>query len=68
MDWSECPIVEGNPRRLGGVPIVKGTRVQADAIVENYESGSPIKEISENFQIPENTILELLVYAKSHSA
>lgn len=68
MDWSECPIVEVNPRRLGGVPIVKGTRVQADAIVENYESGSPIKEISENFQIPENTILELLVYAKSHSA
>jgi hypothetical protein len=38
MDRSECPIVEVNPRRLGAVPIVKGTRVQADAIVENYES------------------------------
>jgi uncharacterized protein (DUF433 family) len=66
MDWSDCPIVEVNPRTLSGVPIVRGTRVQADAIVENYESGSPIEEISENFQIPENTIIELLLYAKRH--
>jgi uncharacterized protein (DUF433 family) len=63
MDWSDCPIVETNPRKVSGAAIVKGTRVQADAIVENYEGGSPVEEISENFGLPETTIRELLTFA-----
>ena len=42
------------------MPILRGTRVQADCIVENYEDGSPVEEISENFAIPETVIRELL--------
>jgi uncharacterized protein (DUF433 family) len=38
---------------------VEGPRVQADLIVENYEGGSPVKEISGNFGISETTIREL---------
>lgn len=45
IDWSDCHIVETNPRKVSGVPILKGTRVQADSIVENYEGGSPVEEI-----------------------
>jgi uncharacterized protein (DUF433 family) len=63
VDWADCPIVETNPRKVSGVPIVKGTRVQADSIVENFEGGSPVEEISENFNIPETTIRELLTFA-----
>jgi uncharacterized protein (DUF433 family) len=63
MDWSDCPIVEVNPRKVSGVPLLKGTRVQADAIVENFEGGSPVEEIAENFAIPESTIRELLTFA-----
>jgi uncharacterized protein (DUF433 family) len=63
MDWSGCPIVETNPRKVSGAAILKGTRVQADAIVENYEGGSPVEEISENFGIPETRIRELLTFA-----
>jgi uncharacterized protein (DUF433 family) len=62
-DWAECLLVEVNPRKVSGVPILKGTRVQADSIVENYESGSPVEEISENFAIPEGAIRELLAFA-----
>jgi len=62
-DWSNCPLVETDPHKLGGVPILKGTRMQADSIVENYEGGSPIEEISENFRIPEETIRALLAFA-----
>jgi uncharacterized protein (DUF433 family) len=65
MDWSDCPIVEINPRKVSGAPILKGTRVQADAIVENFEDGSPIEEIAENFAIPESTIREILTFAAS---
>jgi len=62
-DWSNCPIVEVNPLKVSGVPILKGTRVQADSIVENYEGGSPVEEIADNFDIPEQTIRELLAFA-----
>ena len=63
IDWTDCPLVEVNPRKVSGAPILKGTRVQADAIVENYEDGSPVEEISENFAIPEAAIRELLQFA-----
>jgi uncharacterized protein (DUF433 family) len=63
MDWSNCELVEVNPRKVSGVPIIKGTRVQADAILENYEGGSEIEEISENFAIPVIKIQELLAFA-----
>jgi len=63
IDWTGCDLVEVNPRKVSGVPILKGTRVQADTIVENYESGSPVEEISENFSIPEATIRALLAFA-----
>lgn len=63
MDWTGCPLVEVNPRKVSGAPILKGTRVQADAIVENYEDRSPVEEISENFAVPEATIRALLTFA-----
>jgi uncharacterized protein (DUF433 family) len=63
IDWTDCPLVEINPRKLSGVPVLKGTRMQADSIVQNYQSGSPVEEIAENFDIPEESIRDLLAYA-----
>ncbi len=63
MDWSGCDLVEVNPRKVSGVPILKGTRVQADAIVENFEGGSAVEEIAENFALSEAKIRELLEFA-----
>jgi len=66
VDWSECDLVERNPLKLSGVPIVKHTRVQADSIVENYESGSPVEEIADNFRISEEIVRELIAYGALH--
>ena len=66
INWANCPLVERNPLKLSGVAILKHTRVQADAIVENYESGSPIEEISENFSLSEDLIQQILDYAAEH--
>ncbi len=67
VDWSDCPMVEVNPRKVSGAPIPKGTRVQADSIVENHEDGEPVEDIAENFGIPQETIRSLLAYAAKYA-
>ena len=68
VDWSKCPLVEIDSLRVGGRPVLKGTRMPVEDIIANYEYGVSIAEISAQFQIPAKTIKELLSYAeRSHS-
>ncbi len=62
-DWTECPLVEVIPGKVSGVPLVKGTRMPADGIVSNFQTGSPVEEIAENFDISQDSIRALLSYA-----
>ena len=63
MDWTDCPEVETIPRKVSGVPLLKGTRLPADTVLSNFEAGSPVDEIADNFDMPEQTIRDLLLYA-----
>ncbi len=63
MDWTDCPDVESVPGKVSGVPILKHSRMPADAIVENYVSGLPPDEIAEVFQLPAEGVKRLLAYA-----
>ena len=66
MDWSRCDLVEVVPGKVSGRPLVKGTRIPADVIVSNFEAGSPVEEIQENYpSLPLATIEALLAYAGS---
>src|SRR5438270_14078921 len=49
-DWKECALVECVPGKQGGVPLVKGTRIPADQIIEELQLGSSISEIEENYR------------------
>ncbi len=53
------------PGRVSGRPVVKGTRMPANDVVANYESGSPVEEIAENFGLKEAEIRAILAYAAS---
>jgi len=68
VDWSDCPLVEINPRKLSGVPVLKGTRMQADSILANHRSGLAADEIAEVFELPVESVRSLLVYAAEHHA
>jgi len=69
MEWSDCPLVEQISGKAAGQPVVKGTRILADVIVEEFESGSPIEEILENYpKLSEDTIRQLISFAHSHKA
>jgi uncharacterized protein (DUF433 family) len=63
MDWSDCPLVEINPGKVSGTPILRGSRMPADAIVENYRGGLPAQEIAEVFELPAVFVHDLLTYA-----
>ncbi len=66
MDWSKCPIVEIKPDVQGGRPVIKGTRMPADEIVENWEDGLDECEIAANFQLPVEQVKAILSYAAAH--
>ncbi len=63
VDWSGCDLVERVPGKVGGVPILKNSRLQADAVILNYAHGSPVDEIEENFGISQEVIRGVLAYA-----
>lgn len=39
VDWSGCPLVERAPDKVSGQWILKGTRILADAVVDNADEG-----------------------------
>jgi len=69
MDWTGCDLVECVPGKVSGQPLVKGTRILADQIVEDAELGSPVEEIAENYpSLPIDKIKKLLAFARSQQA
>lgn len=43
IDWSECPLVEVNSEVLSGAPVLLGTRMPVNAIVDNFAYGVSLK-------------------------
>ena len=63
MDWTDCPDVEINPRKLSGTPILKHSRMPAEGIVGNHADGMSADEIAEVFELPAQGVRDLLAYA-----
>lgn len=66
VDWSECQLVESKPGVQSGAPVLRGTRMPVDAIIENFDYGLTIPEIAEQFQVPAKQVEAVVTYAKSH--
>jgi uncharacterized protein (DUF433 family) len=66
IDWSECPLVEVKPGVQSGAPVLRGTRMPVNAIVDNFDYGVRAAEIAEQFEIPLEQVEAILTYAKSH--
>lgn len=66
IDWSGCPLVEAKPGVQSGAPILRGTRMPANAIVDNFDHGLSVDEIAEQFELPAESVKAIVTYAKSH--
>ena len=61
IDWTGCELVERVPGKVSGRPIVRGTRILADTIVQDAELGSPLEEIHENYPDLSITAIQRLI-------
>lgn len=49
IDWMTCELIEQVPGKVSGRPVVIGTRILPDAILNSYELGDSIENIQEGF-------------------
>jgi uncharacterized protein (DUF433 family) len=67
IDWTSCGRLERVPGKVAGKPVIKGTRIEPDTIVQDFEMASPVEEIHENFpSLPVDTIRRVIGFAHSH--
>ena len=67
IDWAGCELVERIPGKVSGRPVVRGTRILADTIVQDAELGSPLEEIHENYPDLSVTLIQQLIsFARLH--
>ena len=66
MDWTGCEIVEVVPGKVSGAPIIRGTRVPAEFVLDNHESGESVADIAENFGLRLEDVRKLLAFASAH--
>jgi uncharacterized protein (DUF433 family) len=65
IDWTDCPIVERDPEKMGGVPTLRAWRLSADSIVDNHDYGASAQDISDWFHVPVADVEALLAYAEA---
>ena len=49
VDWTACELIEQIPGKGSGRPVVRGTRILPDAIVNSYDLGERIEDLHEGF-------------------
>lgn len=67
-DWTGCPLVEIDPQKVSGAPVLKGTRLPVQAVLDNHGDGLTPAEIAEQFQVPEEEVRALIDYARRRRA
>ena len=65
IDWMECSEIEVVPGKVGGRPVIKGTRIEPDLVVVEAEFGRTPEQTHEDFPtLPVETIRALQAFAE----
>ncbi len=64
MDWMECELVERVEGKMGGRPVIQGTRIEPETIVVYAENGyTPEQILAEYPTLTVDTIRRVLAFA-----
>ena len=64
MNWSGCPNVETVPGKVSGAPVIKGTRLPAQTVLDNFDAGVDKAEIAAVFEVPVEDVRTVIAHAK----
>jgi uncharacterized protein (DUF433 family) len=67
IDWTACELIEQVPGKVSGRPIVRGTRILPDGIVNSFDMGESLEDIQEDWPALSVTqIKRLIEFARAH--
>ena len=67
IDWTACELIERIPGKVSGRPIVRGTRILPDGIVNSFDMGESIEDIREDWPSLSVVQIERLIeFAHAH--
>jgi uncharacterized protein (DUF433 family) len=67
MDWLECDQIEAVPGKMGGRPVIRGTRIEPDLILAEEECGRTPEETRADFPtLSLDAILKVRAFAHKH--
>lgn len=67
IDWMACELIEQIPGKVSGRPVVRGTRIMPDGIVNSYDMGESIEDIHEDWpSLSLDQIKRLIEFAHAH--
>jgi uncharacterized protein (DUF433 family) len=67
IDWMACELIEQIPGKVSGRPMVRGTRIMPDGIVNSYDRGESIEDIHEDWpSLSLAQIKRLIEFAHAH--
>ena len=64
--YSDYPSVEQVHDRLGGTPVLKGTRVPAELVAECLDAGETPEEIAYNYTLKLEDVLNFKAFREAH--
>lgn len=63
-DWTDCPLIERVPGKLGGAPVIRRSRVRPDDLLVNREEGE--EWLADAYRLPPGTVRQVLAFYDQH--
>jgi len=67
LDWTDCNEVEAVPEKVSGAPVLRGTRMQADLVLDNHRVGLSAAEIANLYTLRTEQVQAVIDFAIRHS-
>jgi uncharacterized protein (DUF433 family) len=70
VDWTKSPDVESRPDVMSGAPVVRGTRIPVQAVIDNANDGYSADEIVREIfpSLPLEPAKRIIAFAKERHA
>jgi len=67
VEWTECDLVERVDGKMGGSPVIKGTRIEPEVILVDEEYGRTPEQTHASYPtLSIDTILKIRAFAHRH--